>query len=150
MEFVQRAPCVVRLLTDAASRGLLLYSFDLTQHLPRLLLDPQLPLAVLMKSEVFVNLAPFRLVEIFYRLMSCELAWLTMCTIKDNSQYHAVTMPHPCRFPAMPCRAAKGLDCVFPILFTLWPFLLYTRHAAPVPYHDRALPRMCLATTIPS
>ena len=60
--------------------------------------------------------------------------------VKADSQIprraHAVTMPFPCRPHAVPlqCRAAKGLECVFPIWFTqcdrVWSTL-----AIPLPCH---------------
>jgi hypothetical protein len=74
------------LLTDADSRDLLLHISDLTTHFPCLLLDFELLSAVLMKSEVFVNLAPLRLVEIFHRLMSCGREWLTVCNPNPSVQ----------------------------------------------------------------
>ena len=34
----------------------------------------------------------------------------------------------------LPCRAAKGLECVFPIWFTVRPCLIHTCHAAPMTF----------------
>jgi hypothetical protein len=52
-------------------------------------------------------------------------------TLKANSHtYHAVPLP---------CRAAKGLDYVFTILFTQCGRVLFTCHAAPVPCNDHAV-----------
>jgi hypothetical protein len=47
-------------------------------------------------------------------------------------------MLFPCRAHALPlpCRSAKGLDCVFPILFTQC--LIHTSHAGLVPCHYHA------------
>ena len=39
----------------------------------------------------------------------------------------------------LPCRAAEGLECVFPIWFTLWPCLIHTCHAMPMPCSDHAV-----------
>jgi hypothetical protein len=50
-------------------------------------------------------------------------------------------MPFTCRahaFP-LPCRAAKGLDCVFPIWFTQCGRVWFTH----------AMPRLCYTTTMP-
>jgi hypothetical protein len=60
-------------------------------------------------------------------------------------------MPFPCRAHAipLPCRAAKGLDCVFPIWFTQCVRVLFT-HAMPHPCHATTMPiwkRLLKATT---
>jgi hypothetical protein len=51
--------------------------------------------------------------------------------------YHAVPMPRPWR--SLPCRAAKGLDCVFAIWFTECGRVWFTH----------SMPRPCHATTMP-
>jgi hypothetical protein len=38
-----------------------------------------------------------------------------------------------------PCRAAKGLDCLSHLIYTVRPCLIHTCHAAPVPCHDHAV-----------
>ena len=57
-------------------------------------------------------------------------------------------MPFPCRAHAvpLPCRAAKGLECVFPIWFTQCGRVWFTLcHAAPMPFsrprHSMAVDR---------
>jgi hypothetical protein len=52
-------------------------------------------------------------------------------------------MPFTCHAHAipLPCRAAKGLDCVLPIWFTQCGCVWFTRHAAPVTFHDHAVPK---------
>jgi hypothetical protein len=49
-------------------------------------------------------------------------------------------MLFPCRAPVvpLPCRAAKGLDCIFSILFTQCGRVRFT-HAMPRPCHDHAI-----------
>jgi len=49
-------------------------------------------------------------------------------------------MPFPCRAHAvpLPCRAAKGLECVFPISFTVRACLIHTFHSMPMPCSDHA------------
>ena len=39
----------------------------------------------------------------------------------------------------LPCRVANGLECVFPIWFTVRPCLIHTCHAAPMPRSDHAV-----------
>jgi hypothetical protein len=40
----------------------------------------------------------------------------------------------------LPCRAAKGLECVFPhLIYTVRPCLIHTCHAAPMPCSDHAV-----------
>ena len=39
----------------------------------------------------------------------------------------------------LPCRAAKGLECVFPIGFTQYGSLIHTCQAAPMPCSDHAV-----------
>jgi hypothetical protein len=53
-------------------------------------------------------------------------------------------MPCPCRAHAvsLPCRAAKGLDSVFPIWLTQCGRVWLT-HAIPCPCRARAIPRPC-------
>ena len=46
------------------------------------------------------------------------------------------SMSFPCRSPAVPCRAAKGLECVFPIWFTQCGRVWFT-FAMPRPCHPR-------------
>jgi hypothetical protein len=59
---------------------------------------------------------------------------------------------HGCRFKAdshiscraravpLPCRAAKGLECVFPhLIYTVRPCLIHTCHAAPVSRQDQSI-----------
>jgi hypothetical protein len=50
-------------------------------------------------------------------------------------------MPFPFRPYAVPlaCHAAKGLDCLFRLNYTVRPFLIHTRHAATVPCHHAVL-----------
>jgi hypothetical protein len=66
--------------------------------------------------------------------------------LKANSQYHAGPVS---------CRAAKGLDCVFPILFTQCGRVWFTHatprpcHAAPMPRRAHATPRPCHAAPMP-
>jgi hypothetical protein len=65
--------------------------------------------------------------------VTCRSQWLR--GLKAN--------PHiPCRahaFP-LPCRAAKGLDCVLShLIYTVRPCLVHTWHAAPVSCHDHAV-----------
>jgi hypothetical protein len=40
---------------------------------------------------------------------------------------------------SMPCRTAKGLDCVFPMINTVRLCLIHTCHAVPGPYHNHAV-----------
>jgi hypothetical protein len=51
------------------------------------------------------------------------------------------TIPFPCCAHAvpLPCRAAKGLDCVFPIWFTKRSRVWFT-HAMPRPCHTTTMP----------
>jgi hypothetical protein len=53
-------------------------------------------------------------------------------------------MPFPCRTHAvtLPCRAAKGLDCLSHLIYTVRPCLIHTCHAMPcpaMPCHDHAV-----------
>ena len=41
-------------------------------------------------------------------------------------------------FP-LPCRAAKGLECLSHLIYTVRPCLIHTRHAAPMPCSDHAV-----------
>jgi hypothetical protein len=58
-------------------------------------------------------------------------------------------MKFPCRFPAvtLPCRSAKGLDCVFPIWFTQCGRVWSTHHAVLMPFPCRSpdMPRICFS-----
>jgi hypothetical protein len=65
-------------------------------------------------------------------------------------RYFTPTMPFPCVAHAvhLPCRAAKCLDCVFPIWFTQCGRDWFTL-VMPRPCHARAMPRPCHATTMP-
>jgi hypothetical protein len=40
---------------------------------------------------------------------------------------------------ALPCRAAKGLECVSHLIYTVRPCLIHTCHAAPMPCSDHAV-----------
>jgi hypothetical protein len=40
---------------------------------------------------------------------------------------------------ALRCRAAKGLECVSHLIYTVRPCLIHTCHAAPTPYSDHAV-----------
>jgi hypothetical protein len=44
--------------------------------------------------------------------------------------YHAVPLP---------CRTAKGLDCLSHLMYIVRPCLIHTCHAAPMPCHDHAV-----------
>jgi hypothetical protein len=44
--------------------------------------------------------------------------------------YHAVLMP---------CRSAKGLDCISHVIYTVRPGLIHTCHAFPLPRHEYAV-----------
>jgi hypothetical protein len=59
---------------------------------------------------------------------------VTLMTLKVDSHI-------PCRSPAvpLPCRSAKGLDCVFPIWFTQCGRVWFT-HAMPFPCHATNMP----------
>jgi hypothetical protein len=61
-------------------------------------------------------------------LTNCRLVTLT--SLRRTDTYHAVPLP---------CRAANGLDCVFPIWFTMWPCLIHTYHAVPLPCYEYAI-----------
>jgi hypothetical protein len=39
----------------------------------------------------------------------------------------------------LPCRAAKGLECVSHFMYTVRPYLIHTCHAAPMPCSDHAV-----------
>jgi hypothetical protein len=56
----------------------------------------------------------------------------------------------PCRFHAvpLPCRSAKGLDCVFPhLIYTVRSCLIHTCHAVPLPCHDLPFRKRSLKAT---
>jgi hypothetical protein len=48
-------------------------------------------------------------------------------------------MPFPCHAVPLPCRYAKGLDCVSHLIYTVQPCLIHTCHVVPLPYHDHAV-----------
>ena len=48
------------------------------------------------------------------------------------------SMPRPCRSPAMPCRQEFRM-CLFHLLYTVRPCLIYTWDAAPMPCSDHAV-----------
>jgi hypothetical protein len=58
----------------------------------------------------------------------------TGCQVKDNSYI-------PCRAHAvsLPCRDAKGLDCLSHFIYTVRPCLTHSCFAAPVLCHDHAI-----------
>ena len=39
----------------------------------------------------------------------------------------------------LPCRAARGLECLSHLIYTVRPCLIHTRHAAPMPCSDHAV-----------
>ena len=51
------------------------------------------------------------------------------------------SMPFPCRAHAvpLPCRAAKGLECLFHLIYTVRTCLIHTCHAMPMPCSDHAV-----------
>jgi len=50
-------------------------------------------------------------------------------------------MPCPCSALAvpLPCRAAKGLECLSHLIYTVRPCLIHTCHAMPMPCSDHAV-----------
>jgi hypothetical protein len=70
---------------------------------------------------------------------SCGSGLGLVAHVRLINTYHAVPMQRPCR--SLPCHAAKGLDCVFPVWFTQCG-CVHTCHAAP-------MPQPCHATTMP-
>jgi hypothetical protein len=70
-------------------------------------------------------------------LISSRWAIVQSCNSKGQFTH---TMPFPCLAHAvpLPCRATKGLDCVFPIWFTQCGHVWFTR-AVPVSFHDHAV-----------
>jgi hypothetical protein len=66
--------------------------------------------------------------------MACQLLWLHLRLLHT---YHAVPTPRPC---PLSCRAAKGLDCIFPIRSTQCGRVWFT-HAMLRPCHT--MPRPC-------
>jgi hypothetical protein len=72
----------------------------------------------------------------------CSLVFVFVCCIHSHVSLNFKANSHiPCRSHAapLPCRAAKGLDCVFPIWFTQCGCVWFTH----------AMPRPCHATTMP-
>ena len=51
------------------------------------------------------------------------------------------SMPCPCRAHAvtLPCRAAKGLECLSHLTYTVWPCLIHTCHDTPMTCSDYAV-----------
>jgi hypothetical protein len=65
----------------------------------------------------------------------------SVCGLWCNSPVKLHTMPFPCRAHAapLPYRAAKGLDCLSHLIYTVRPRLIHTYHATPVSCHDHAV-----------
>jgi len=51
------------------------------------------------------------------------------------------SMPRTCHAHAvpLPCRAAKGLECLSHLIYTVRPCLIHTCHAVPLPCSDHAV-----------
>jgi hypothetical protein len=45
----------------------------------------------------------------------------------------------PAHAAPLPCRVAKGLECLSHLIYTVWPCLIHTCHAAPMPCSDHAV-----------
>jgi hypothetical protein len=71
---------------------------------------------------------------------SSSRPYASPCNTAQQGRF-TYTMPFPCRFPAvpLPCRSAKGLDCVFPIWFTQCGRVWFT-HTMPFPCHAAKMP----------
>jgi len=60
----------------------------------------------------------------------------------DKSKNHSTVKADShiaCRAHAvpLPCRAAKGLKCLSHLIYTVWPCVIHTSHAAPMPFFSR-------------
>jgi hypothetical protein len=71
----------------------------------------------------------------YYNPCLFQKPWDPTCRLPKGRFTHS--MPRPCR--SLPCRAAKGLECVFPIWFTQCGCVWFTL----------AMPRPCPAPTMP-
>jgi hypothetical protein len=84
----------------------------------------------------------------WYVLKSYRFIRQSTCTVRISSRtcWLNANSHIPCRFHdapmPFPCRAANGLDCVFPIWFTQCGRFWFT-HAMPRPCRARAMPRPC-------
>jgi hypothetical protein len=74
----------------------------------------------------------------------CNINLQRVSMMKQKRTQHVVFLPSSQRDPLkadlhIPCRSVKGLDCVFPALFTVRPCLIHTCHVVPLPCHEYAV-----------
>jgi hypothetical protein len=105
-----------------------------------------------LKTDVYLNYTYVRIHYVAENTLHVHCKDQSVIAVYGNSRglswhlrpihtYHAVPMPLPCCYPAvpLPCGSAKALDCVFPIWFTLCGRVWFT-HVMPFPYHATNVP----------